>query len=196
MTDEINKDDLDPKTQLHRLKRRADTLGITYPKNIGIERLSNLINDKLAENETPEETAAILNTKSASSSGVGLTEEKAQEVRHKNLARKMNKLVRVQIQCLNPEKRRWYGEWKTFGNKFVPSIRKFVAFGVAYHLPQGILNLLKDSVYRHTEVKMVNGIPTSKNVWKKEYIIHELDKLTPKELQDLARDQRLREGKE
>lgn len=185
--------EVDPKEQLRLLKQRADRLGLKYAKNITVERLAKMVSDKLAEGE---DTPPTLNTSHAKQNDEPMTEERAKQVRQANLARQMNKLVRVNIQCLNPNKKNWQGEWKTFGNAFVPSIRKFVVFGHDYHVPQGILNTMEESMYPSVVRKKVNGRWTEKTVWKKEYIIARLDKLTKEELKTLERDQRLREGKE
>ena len=122
--------------ELNLLKERADRMGIPYSPKIGAEKLAQKINDALAEDlpETVEE-APVVKAK----------EETALQ-RRRRLRKEANKLVRVRITCMNPNKREWKGEFFMFSNSIVGSINKCVPFNAedGWNVPQRVLGVIRD----------------------------------------------------
>lgn len=168
--------------ELNLLKERADRMGIPYSPKIGAEKLAQKINDALAEDlpETVEE-APVVKAK----------EETALQ-RRRRLRKEANKLVRVRITCMNPNKREWKGEFFMFSNSIVGSINKFVPFNAedGWHVPQSVLGVIRDRECQiFTTVKTSRGVSVRKGRLIKEFAIEELPPLTQKELDELARVQ-------
>lgn len=167
--------------ELTLLKKRADTLGITYRENIGIETLKSRINEKLNENENKEEA------KEEAASKIDYRAQKIKEA---------NKLIRVNITSMNPAKRDIPGAYYTTGNKLIGTIRKWIPHGgevaeAGYHIPQALLNVLKNMTFTQTKTERDDkGRPFIKKVVRKEFSIQILEPLTQEELDALGRDQR------
>lgn len=167
--------------ELTLLKERADQLGIKYKDNIGIESLRNKVNAFLANDGSDEGEAPVKEKTLA---------QIAAEERHKQ-AKEQLELVRVRIACLNPAKAKLQGEIFTIGNKFVGTVRKFVAYGEAtdngYHVPKIIFDELKTRKFQQiTTKKGPNGqlLPIVRMV--SEFSIEVLEPLTREELERLA----------
>lgn len=177
--------------ELTLLKEQADTLGLTYSNNIGVDALRKKVEAKL--NGDPEESA---NSKPRAK--VEETEqERTMRIRNELHSSEL-KLLRCRITCLNPAKAELKGEFISVGNKYIGTIRKFVPFGEAgesYHLPKILVDDLRSREF--------NQVKTSRNAkgqleihqrLVKEYSIVELEPLTEKELAELARMQAAKEG--
>lgn len=170
--------------ELTALKARADQLGISYHPSIGVDKLREKVN------------AALADTDAATSAG-----EQAEQTETKaapgKLTRKQEaaKLVRVRITCMNPNKREWEGELFTAGNTVVGSFTKFVPFDVEWHVPQIILNMIKQrqcQVFYTTKDGRGNRIRKGKLI--KEFAVEILPPLTEKELKELAQRQAMAAG--
>lgn len=177
--------------ELTLLKEQADTLGLTYSNNIGVDALRKKVEAKL--NGDPDE-----NANSKPRAKVEETDqERTMRIRNELQANEL-KLLRCRITCLNPAKAELKGEFISVGNKYIGTIRKFVPFGEAgeaYHLPKILVDDLRSREF--------NQVKTSRNAkgqleihqrLVKEYSIVELEPLTEKELAELARMQAAKEG--
>lgn len=165
--------DVTPNNELELLKERADKLGLQYHPSIGLDKLREKVNAAL----TPTE------------------EEVAQESKAQLLKKEANKLVRINVTCMNPAKRNWHGEIFTTGNSVVGTIRKFVPFNTenGYHVPNAIYQMMKNRKCQvfYTE-KTKKGVDVRKGKLIKEFAIDVLDPLSPEELDNLAREQAAR----
>lgn len=56
------------------------------------------------------------------------------------------KLVRVIITPMDSTKRDYQGDVFSAGNSVVPTMTKYIPFGVEWHVPQIILNTIKEKV--------------------------------------------------
>ena len=111
-----------------------------------------------------------------------------------DLQKKATKLVRCVVSSRDPMKQSWPGEIITVSNDMTGLIKKFVPFNIdaGYHLPQMIVNVLKDKTCTVFVNKKINGetVKTGKQI--KAYNIEILPPLTEHELTELAREQAAR----
>ena len=178
MTDEISKDELSV------LKARADQMGISYSKNIGVEKLRARIEAAFGDSEPVEEAP-----KKAAKETEGQ--------RRNRLRKESSALVRVRVTCMNPNKREWQGEIFTVSNSVVGTFRKYVPFNAedGWHIPEIIYQQVKA---RKCQVfKTVNG-PRGEKIRKgtliPEFSVEVLPPLTKEELADLAKRQAMAGG--
>jgi hypothetical protein len=119
----------------------------------------------------------------------------------KEQTKEQMRLVRIRVTCLNPVKKDLRGEIITVANAILGTVRKFVPFGEAtdagYHVPFIIYNELKSR--RFQSVKTRRG-PKNEIVLENrlvpEFALEVLEPLTPKELEQLARQQAAAAGVE
>ncbi len=103
------------------------------------------------------------------------------------------KLVRVVITVKDPSKQSWEGEIISAGNDVIGEVKKFVPYMNAeegYHLPQIILNVLKDkecTVFVNRKGKDGKMLKEAKQI--KAYSFEYLEPLTTDELTELGRSQ-------
>lgn len=160
------------KTQLELLKDKADRMGIEYHPNIGVTKLKAKVDEKLG--------------------GKTIQEGETKASRNARLRKEANKLVRVSISCMNPNKKNWPGEIISVGNSAIGTIKKFIPFEDAedgYHIPVVILNELKERKYLAHKIKRVDGKKVKVKYQAKEFSIDELEPLTVEELKQLAAKQ-------
>lgn len=189
MSEDVQK----PQDELTLLKQRATQMGVAFSPNIGIETLRQRINDKMEGKEKGE-----TEPETADQSGPEDTEEvelTPAQYRQKK-KREAEKLIRVRITNMNPQKTDLPGEVFTVANGVVGTIRKYVPFGgeaaeVGYHVPQIILNMLKRRKFYSVSTKRDDkGRPYQVKQERNEFAIEILEPLTKEELEKLALDQR------
>lgn len=202
------------------LLAQANELGLSFAKNAKLETIKTGIARKrelLGEIE-PEEPLGIEESDSLESMREKLEREYEQklQVRMNQLINEANdatgginakagvekmrklreatKLIRCIVTNRNPMKASWEGEIFSVGNDIVGSIKKYVPFGLeeGYHVPQMILNTLKEKECTVFVDKKVNGEKVKVGKLIKEYGIEILDPLTPDELSQLATEQKSR----
>lgn len=178
-------------TEREELEARATQLGITFSPNIGDGKLRERVNAALTgqdTSDTDEDTGAT-----SPAPAVG---EESDNARRARKQREAAALVRVQVTCMNPNKREYDGELICAGNSVVGTFKKFVKFDVEYHVPRIIFNVLRD---RECQVFVTERDDKGRSVRRgkqiKEFNVVELPPLTPEELKELAQRQAMREGK-
>lgn len=163
--------------QLQALKNKADMLGLTYHPSIGLEKLQEKIKAKMEEqpSEDPVDAGKVENS--------GESDAVVQ-------AREAGRLIRVIVNTRDKNKQDWPGEIVSAGNSKVGFFKKYIPYGTEWHVPKIILNTL-----RSKKTQIFNTVIDSKGNKTKvpkligAYTIEELEPLTPKELQDLAKAQ-------
>lgn len=113
-------------------------------------------------------------------------------MRNQRLRKEATKLIRVNITCMNPNKKDWPGEIISLGNSVVGMIKKYVPFNISggYHLPYIIYTHLKDRQCQvFYTVVLPNGQKTQRGKLINEFAIEVLPNLTPDEITELARTQ-------
>lgn len=168
--------DLNKEEQLQALKNRANMLGITFHPNIKYDKLKEKVDEKLAEmpDKDPMDT--------------GLTPQKTEGQLKMERIKKASKLIRLNITSVDPNKRDWSGEYFIAGNSEVGFFKKYVPYGLDWHVPEIILNTIKDkkcAVYLNDPKQ--KGQKIRKLV--KAYNVDILPPLTKEEIEELAKAQ-------
>ena len=166
--------------ELESLKQRADLLGLNYHPSIGLDKLRDKVNAAVVE-ETPKEQPKE----------VKLSEGALRAIKKKEAG----KLIRIRMTCMNPAKSEWEGELFTAGNSVVGSYTRMVPFGVEWHVPQIMLNMIQARRYQrfYTE-RAKNGIQVPRSALSKEFAVEILPQLSENELSDLAQRQAMANG--
>ena len=104
------------------------------------------------------------------------------------------KLIRCVITCNNKNKTSYQGEIFSVRNAVIPEVKKYVPFGVTTHVPQILLNMIKEKQYQQFKTeKTVNGTPHKTSMMIPEYNIQILNPITAEELESIKQKQ-LAEG--
>lgn len=155
-------------TEIQKLRTEATKLGIAYSPNIGVTLLQDRIDLHKAQ-----------------SAPVELNEHQRRERKVKQAT----KLRRVIVTCMDMSKLEGerQGEYVMASNSVIPTIKKFVPYGHPTHLEQILVNVLEE---RKFQQRHGTGMLQSREV--KEFSIQYLPDLTPKEAEDLKKQQALR----
>jgi hypothetical protein len=107
------------------------------------------------------------------------------------LRKEAQRLVRVRITCMNPNKKDWDGEIFTVSNSVVGTLRKYVPFNAedGWHIPSMMLDFLRDKQFVQHYVERKNGQEINRHKLVKEFAIEVLEPLTEEELKELAQRQ-------
>ena len=156
---------------MEMLRAQADRLGIKYHPAIGEDKLREKIKEYM---EMDKSKTVIKGTES-------ITE------RNTRLRKEANKLVRIRLTCMNPNKKNWPGEIISVSNSAIGTIKKFIPFNEeAYHVPKVILTVLKEREYLSTKTVKIDGKIVKRKQQNKEFAIEELPSLTVDELKSIA----------
>lgn len=164
--------------KLQALKTKADMLGITYHPSIGLDKLKEKVDAKMAEQ--PKEDPINAGHVPVLDKG----ESKISKMRE------ASQLVRVIVTTRDPNKKDWPGEILSAGNSTVGFFKKYIPYGTEWHIPKILFNVLKDK-----RVQVFVPVVDSKGNKTKEprligaYNIEVLDPLTAEQLADLAKAQ-------
>jgi hypothetical protein len=174
-----------PLDELTLLKKRADTIGIQYKSNIGVDSLKAKIEHQMnppTQDEDVEDAPVTTNKRKTKI-------EIEQNIRDELHKTKM-KLVRCRITNMNPTKADLEGEVVTVANRFLGTVRKFVPFGEktdnGYHLPQVLFDSLRSRKFQQVKTKKVKGQIVHTTRMVAEFALEVLDPLTPEELKQLG----------
>ena len=163
------------KTGLELLKEKAESLGVEYNSNVSVKTLAKLIKE-FEEREAQDD---------------GLTNNE----RIQQTLDEATKLVRVIITPMDSTKRDYQGDVFSAGNATVPTMTKYIPFGVEWHVPQIILNTIKEKVMnKFIAKKDERGREYREYLEAKAYSIQELPPLTKEELAELAKSQEMRQA--
>lgn len=165
----------DVKTELQELKEKADALGITYRDNVTTKALTKLIKEYEEQEEADD----------------GLTDAQ----RNQKATEEATRLVRCIVTPLDPSKRDYQGDLFSAGNSVVNTMSKYVPFGVEWHIPQIILNAIKEKkLTKFISKKDERGREYREYQESKAYSVQELPPLTKEELEELAKSQEMRQA--
>lgn len=165
-------------SELELLKIEATELGIQHSPNIGVETLREKIQaaKELQTNEPKEKEEE--------------SSYKTDGKLRNSLIKEITKLKRVNITCINPNKKEYKGQFFSFSNSAIGTITRMVPFDIDTHVEEGILRLIKSRKFaRVNMVKNSDGVPYPERKLVREFNISELESLTNEELKDLASDQ-------
>lgn len=175
---------------LTALKARADLLNVKYHPSISAEKLREKIAAKAQEEETAEVAAIQKNIAVSENPVVESAAQKRKRVKEEATA-----LVRVNIACNNPLKREWQGEIFSVGNAVVPTEKKYVPFGVEWHIPKIMLNMIQAREFQFFKTETTkHGVTVRRPSIRKEFNVEILPPLTQDELDELERRQAMAAG--
>lgn len=190
-------------TTLQELKARADELGVKYHHMAGEAKIQAAIDAHLAENAEADVDTSFkhpVNKKQIGPDGkiIPLTAEQYRAKYLPERKKELNRLVRCRVTCMNPTKREWEGEIISVGSAKHGTFKKFVPFdGREWHIPKVIYDELKSrkcTVF-HT-VTDARGQKIRKGRLIDEFAIDVLPPLSPKELDQLKKEQALANNNE
>jgi len=178
-------------SELDVLKERASKLGITYHPAISVDKLRVKVNNKL---NLIEEVSDDEDSESTVSKKKAAIKEEVESIseRDNRLRKEANRLVRVRVNCMNPNKKEWAGEVLTSGNSVVGTIKKYVPFNneAGWHVPAILLTMLQERECQiFTTVTDSRGNKMRKGKMIKEFAIEILPPLTGEEIKELATTQ-------
>ena len=177
--------------ELTELKKRADLMGIEYHPKISVEKLRARIKAQLEDEayvDVPDDDEVIAAT--SAKRELKFKPETQAEIADR-LRKEAQRLVRVRITCMNPNKKDWDGEIFTVSNSVVGTLRKYVPFNAedGWHIPSMMLDFLRDKQFVQHYVEKKNGQEINRHKLVKEFAIEVLEPLTQEELKELAQRQ-------
>lgn len=187
MSDE-NTTDISEEDVLADLKQRATTLGVSFHPSIGLEKLREKVTAAMEAQASAEDEPISSESNEPAKSVSAVSDKEA--------ADNARKLIRVRVTCMDPSKKEYDGEILTAGNSLIGTIKKYIPYGVEWHVPQILLNQLRDRKYQtfynekddhgrtHRRGKLINA-----------YAIETLPPLTKQELKELEQRQAMAAGK-
>ena len=183
MSETIEKESIENMSELEILKNKADVLGVEYHPNIGAEKLKTRIEECLIAKMAKQEKEPVVSDQE-------LKMRRYQEIRDNAM-----KLVRVIVNCMNPDKQEWTGQFFQVSNRAIGDVTKFVPFNNenGLHVPYCIYQLMVNQtcpLYHNTKDKRT-GIITSSSRLIREFNVVLLPDLTEEEMKQLAAQQAL-----
>lgn len=176
-----------PKTLslLDNLKLQADSLGVKYSPTIGQETLAKRVNEAILEKIENTRKVAVKRT-APKNEEESLADERSRKYKA------ATRLVRVQATCFDVRRKDKKGEYIMGGNALVGTIRKYIEFGVPWHMPKILVDLMKEREHQEwINGKTQFGITQKISRMVKTYAVQDLDVLTTVELKNLADQQAL-----
>lgn len=163
---------------LQALKTKADMLNVTYHPSIGLEKLKEKVDAKMAEQPKTDPIDA----------GVVPVLDKAEM---RNSKRKdATQLVRVMVTTRDPNKKDWPGEIVSAGNSTLGFFKKYIPYGTEWHIPKILFNVLRDKKVQVFVPKVDSkGNKTKVPKLINAYNLEVLPALTADEITDLAKAQ-------
>ena len=185
------------------LKEVATNLGISFNGNIGFNTLLGRVETKCKELETTlEEEIDKMDTKLQEETKPAAKAEKKAKITFASLAlaqkkkkkpvdkqKEATKLVRCIVTCNNKNKISHQGEIFTARNAVMPEISKYVHYGVPYHVPQILLNVIREKKYQMFRIENRNGKKIKVSFMVPEYNIQLLEDISMDELKAIKQRQ-------
>ena len=176
--------------ELFALQQRCNMLGIKYHPRAGVDKLRIKIEAHQSKDTEGLDAQDIVKMKTSPGDVDALTHEDFMRETQQRARKNINRLVRVRVTCMNPNKTEWEGEIFSVGSAKLGTFKKFVPFGHVTHVPKIMYDHLKDRKYTHFyNAKGPRGEKIRKGRLQSEFAIETLDPLTPKELKELGQRQ-------
>ncbi len=160
------------KAELESLRKKADLMGITYSGNTSLEKLR----DKVADVQG------------------NIEKEEAKQTAYNSLYDEKMRLVRCQVQCLDPQYKNSGGVFISLSNAVLGSHKWFVYFNQPIMITKWLYDYLKSCKYidRSERGRRGNdGLTRTKtvNTEQPSFAVIDLPQLTEAELKKLAEEQ-------
>ena len=179
--------------ELDVLKQRADKMGISYHPSIGVEKLKAKVDDVLNdEGDAKDSEKEDSISKEAPKKSLAPSKQELKRLYHTRLRKEANKLIRVRVTCMNPNKKNWTGKIFSVSNRVIGTIKKFVPYNLeeGYHIPTVIYDMMKARQYQHfSQVRLPNGQKKAVTKLLPEFNLEVMEPLTKKQLDDLKQRQ-------
>lgn len=175
---ENNLSDVDEKTQI---QQRLDQMGISYKKTHGVDKLKEFLKLALIPDDNAKEEFEKENKPKIV----------PEYILRQELIKKASKLTRVIVNTLDPNENSLRGQFFTFVNGKIGTIKRFVPFGEycgekGTHVEESILNIIRSKKYmKIVKYKDSKGIERYKKVASPKYAVQETGKITQKELDEI-----------
>jgi hypothetical protein len=186
-------------TELELLQKRANLMGIKYHPHTGVDKLrlkvqAALDTAAMEAEEAPVEPVEATTSRPATIAkpAVKLSPEVLARQRKMQLREDAARLVRINVVCMNPNKKNWEGEVYSAGNGVIGMFKKYVPFNTTdgWHVPNIIYkHLMERECQVFQTVKGPRGNKIRKGKLIREFSIDLLPALTPAELKQLATQQ-------
>lgn len=167
---------------LAQLKERATLMGIPFSNSIKAATLAKKIQDRLdgADMESNLSADQLARNRMAERNAL-----------YTELRRNAEKLTRIRVTCMNPQKAGMDGEIIVAGNRVIGTHKKFVPYGekgaAGWHVTQPILKALKRKKYLQIRTKTnQRGQIDYETRWVPEYAVEILPPLTKAEMDRLG----------
>lgn len=176
------------------LMTKASELGISFRNNASIESLETLIKEKLEEMGINPEQVSMTKMENAEVVAAPLHKYRSANAIREKQVKEAQRLIRVNITCMNPLKAAWQGEIFTFGNDLL-TLKRMVPFNTDTHVESAILAMIKNRKYRvANKPKKGRNANDITPILVPEFAVKELKPLSRKELNDLAAQQAAAKG--
>ena len=190
--DDTPQEDVQLPDELSMLKERANTMGLRYSPNIGVDTLRSKIEDHM----TSPEKEITQSTKAAEPDDMSPLQRASydkQQLRSK-LIKEQTCLVRCRIVNMNPAKRDLEGEIFTVANRYIGSRRKFIPYATeasanGFHMEKIIFDDLKARKFQMIKTNKVNGQIVVDTKMVSEFNLEVMPPLTEEEIAQLAATQ-------
>jgi len=167
--------------ELANLKELATAQGIKFHPAIGLHKLrAKLMNGKEELSQVPPENKIVLSS------------EDIIKQRFIDRKKEANRLIRIRVTCMNPNKKNWPGEIISVGSSKMGTFKKYVPYSATegYHVPMIIYNVMKTRKFTQFSLKKdKNGVEINETTLANEFSIEVLDALTPSEIESIAKRQ-------
>lgn len=206
MTDdnEITNTNTEP-TKLDLLKEEASKLNITFHPNIKEEKLQLKLNDYYASqnnldatlDKEPKEPEVVKPKLDLSLPENILTNHETQNQRRNRIRSEANRLVRVKIACMNPNKKDHQGEILTVCNSVSGTIKRYIPYNndEGWHIPYMMFLHLKERKCQiFVKKRNDRGVLVAISKMIKEFSVELMAPLTDAEMKDLAQRQAAANG--
>lgn len=181
------KPDAESYAERQELESKATALGISFRNNIGDETLKERIKEAEANGKTLVSDSVI----SPNAPKVVIADERYRtplQLINKRV-KDAQKLQRVLITCMNPNKGAWQGEIFTVANDSL-NIKRMVPFGTETHVEVALLEMIKERKYRvQNKSKKGKGSNKVSRTLVPEFAIKYLDSMSAADIKDLAAQQ-------
>jgi hypothetical protein len=185
-------------SEIELLRKRANLMGIKFHPMTGVKKLKA---QGLTENQIEEQKNEVISVPSSLSPGLQklyggppMSQEQYLRENDNQKRKNINRLVRIQIACMNPSKSEWEGEIFSVGSAKLGTFKKYIPFNSTdgWHVPYILYEALKERKYtQFYNAKGPRGEKIRKGRLAPEFSIQVLPPLTKEELQELAQRQAL-----
>lgn len=185
MTDQI----VEP-TELDVLKKRAEQMGLAYHPSIGVDALREKVNAHLSGQAAPQINVTVQTEFKPTTDALKF----ATDQNNNYIRREALRLVRIEITCMNPNKKEWEGEMFMVQNDILTA-KRYVPFNTPWHVENCLYEMIKDrKCQTFRMVKNPDGSKSQKPMIINEFAVKLLPPLTEEEINDLAQQQAMRGG--